>query len=179
MEKKEETRRMAVYVAPIKADYNYGSQVFEYSIVTVDAAGKVRNCSDTDPFSADFDDLIFRCQVSRAISDGKPFAYSCEYRGIHSLDLTRAERCLKMLRKVAKASDKFPVRPESFGQYVQMMARALGITALVQHPKDGGSGWHDETNYITWKAKDIQYVIDAQITAFLAEHGERIMATAI
>ncbi len=156
-----EKEKLAVHVGHVKADYNYGSQVFEYGIVTIDAQSRVRNCSDLYPETADFYDLRFR-----------PFAYSCEYRGVYSVGLREAERMIRVLRKIAKAEDKFLVRPTTFGQYVSMLARSLGITEVVQ---DGqGNGWHDETEHVFWQLKDCQYVIDAQITAFLAEHGERI-----
>ncbi len=167
-----EKEKLAVHVGHVKADYNYGSQVFEYGIVTIDAQSRVRNCSDLYPETADFYDLRFRCQVSKGIDELKPFAYSCEYRGVYSVGLREAERMIRVLRKIAKAEDKFLVRPTTFGQYVSMLARALGITEVVQ---DGqGNGWHDETEHVFWKLSDCQYVIDAQIATFLAEHGERI-----
>ncbi len=173
------TRELAVLIPEhIKQDFGYGHQVFEYSVATVDANTRVRNCSDSDdaPFCA-FADLTFRTQISGNFGDLKPYAFSLEYRGIHSLDLRRAESCIKMLRKIDKASEAFPVRPETFGQYVAMMAKALKITGALQTPENGGR-WHDETQYIRWAAKDIQLLIDRQIGEFIEKHGEAMKDSA-
>ncbi len=178
MEKSKETRKIALMIGKVKADYNYGHQVFQYSLVIVDAAGKVRNCSDSDDFSADFDDLTFRCQVSARTCEGEPYGFSCEYKDIYTLDLRRAERCVKMLRKIEKAGEKFPVHPETFGQFVALLCAALGITGAVQAPEDNRSTWHDETNYKHWKANDIQWLVDRQIADFMTEHGERLASCA-
>ncbi len=159
----------------IRADYHWGTQAFEYGFVTVTTEGnlEVRNPSDYDQDFAPFCDLRFRCQSSGDMNDAKPYAYAIEYRGLSTVNLRDAERMLKMLKRIEKATKSFPVAPETFGQFVQLMCQALKVTHVV---KDGkGNGWHNETEHTTWKVSEIQWLIDRQISEFLEANKEAML----
>jgi len=173
--------RFALHVSQPKPNYNgtHGTQAFEFSIVTINGAGEVRNPSDYEPEQHPYKDLEFRCQISPADhSKFKPYGFSCEYRHVYIVDLRNAEVMCKMLKRIDKASEKWVVRPETFGQYVSLVCQSINITDAV-HARDGTeTGWHNDTEYIYWKAKDIQYLVDRRIAEFVEAHQERMVLAA-
>lgn len=172
-----ETDRVIALMIPwqIKGDYDFGTQAFGYSFATVNTADKVRNVSDHGEL-APFCGLAFRCQASAGMCDGKPYAYSVEFRDVHSVNLAEAERMAKMLKRIEKIERSFPVRPETFGQFVQLVCHGLKVSRVLKEGIKGGRS-HDETEYSNWKPSEIQWLIDSQITEFLAAHGEKMSAT--
>lgn len=173
-EQNRETRKMAVYIPKgFKADFHMsGLQAFMIGFVTVDDAARVRGISGIDDeLFMSFDNLTFRCQVGGSTNDGKPYGYSLEYKDVYSVGLREAERMVKMLRRIDKASESFPVHPETFGQYVSLMCAALKVNMVVQEPADSGRS-HDDTMYTLWKLKDCQWLVDRRIAEFMEQHSE-------
>jgi hypothetical protein len=163
----------------IKADYSFGTQSFEYGFVTVTTEGtlQVRNTS-SDYYSGrfgEFDDLRFRCQASGDMGDGKPYGYGIQYRGLHHVELRDAERMVKMLKKCSAVEKGFPVAPETFGQFVQLLCQGLKVTHVVK--AGAGNGWHDETEYTTWKVSEIQWLVDRQIGDFMEKNKAGMLAS--
>ncbi len=162
----------------IKADYSYGTQSFKYRFVTVDKIqGHVRNpsASDGKPFDG-FDDLSFRCQASSDMCDGKPYGYSIEYHDVGRVEARDAERMTAMFKRLQKIEAAFPVRPETFGQYVALICHGLGVECCIQD-RDGGNGWHHETEHQQWNGTDIQWLVDRQIDTFLTTHADAMAAS--
>lgn len=163
--------RLPRQIAP---DYSWGTQSVQYVFVTVggeDGENAVRNPSDYGKL-APYNNLKFRCQFSADMNEGKPYAYSLEYRDCGGIGLAEVERMAKMLKRIAKITGSFPVQPESFGQFVQLVCLGLKIDLVV---KDGnGNGWHTETEHQTWKVSEIQWLVDRQISEFYTEHKERM-----
>jgi hypothetical protein len=171
MEKKAKSNlKLGVLIAPPKAEY-HGSdiQAYRISIVTINERNEVRNPSDSawgeDAFTAPYASLMFRAQgnVLKA-EERETYGWSLEYREVYSVDLNDAERMVKMLRKIANV--KLPVQPRTYGQFVQMMCRALGITVAVQL-SGKATGWHTEADYAFFGASDIEWMVDRMVTYFL------------
>jgi hypothetical protein len=152
-----------------------GTQAFELDFVTVNDREQVRNCSNSysDDTQAMFADLSFRCQASPDMNDGKPYAYDLCYRHVHTVDTGRCERMLKTLRRIDKAGEKFPVRPETFGQFVAMHCRALGVMKVARCT--GDNGWHNESSHQFWLANDIQWLVDGQVNEFLTANRDAMV----
>ena len=168
----KEKARLAVLIEPIKLDRTYGaeSQGWELSIVAIDPKDeKPRNISrdsyenhETDIF----DDLGIRCHFSWF--DGRFVATSfyTEYRQVYSIDLRVLETLTKGLKKVAKIVASFPIQPESFGQYVCLLAAGFGVKECVR--KYGGLGNRCSSYYLdhTWQVLPIssaQRIIDEEL----------------
>ena len=158
-----------------KPNYTYGgTQSFEYGFVVINEDGGVRNPSDSsiDGDQAKFADLHFRCQITPGMAEDKTYAHGLYYRNVYSVELEDAERMTKMLRRIRKAEENFPVRPESFGQYVQLLCHALGVSGAVKATSEGD--WHSEISYATFRPGEIQWLIDTRIGEFLGEHKVRM-----
>ncbi len=172
MESKDAVK-IALHVSRrIKADYSYRTQTFEYAFVTAEGS-KVRNPSDSYSAQTPFCSLTFYCQASADMNEGKPYAWSLEYRDVGTVDLSRCESMLKTLKAIAKAESKFPVRPETFGQFVALHCAALKVTLAVQDQSEGN--WHNETEHTFWKASDIQWLVDRQVTDFLTANADGML----
>ena len=130
-------------------------------IVRIMETGQIRNPSD-HPFT----DAQFYVQWNGEDDATRPehtYAWSLNYANVYSVDLDKAERMVKFLRKVEKAESKTPIRPTTFGQYVTLMASALGITKLVK-PSSANAGWdYDSGNDSVYPVSDAQYAIDSMI----------------
>ncbi len=161
----------------IKADYSYGTQSFHLGFVTVEKAGpkqgSVRNPSSDGVFFA-FQDLQFRCQASADMCEGKPYAYSIEYHDVGRVEARDAERMTAMFKRLQKIEASFPIRPETFGQYVALVCNGLGVDCAIRDMSAGS--WHNETEHQTWKGTDIQWLVDRQIDTFLTENATAMAA---
>jgi len=142
------------------------STFFELGFVQInDEDGKLDYI--TNPRSAiygesPFTDLVIQAYVSwRRDEFSVSFRDALKYRNVHSIDATRAERMSKLLRKAR--SVKFPVEPETFGQFVVMMCAALGVREAVEpqpgEPYRAGAFYHENLWRIT-PVKDAQARID-------------------
>jgi hypothetical protein len=59
--------------------------------------------------------------------------YHCEYRNLYGgYGLGRLERMQKVMKKIAKIEAGFAVKPQTFGQYVQMIAKGLKMKHYLQ-----------------------------------------------
>ena len=175
MTKQTNDTRIMLFIPPsFKADYSYtGIQAFKFDFVTMDVTGKVRNPSYEHECWAN---LQFRAQVSHQEGE-QPYGYSLAYSQVYSVELREAERMVKMLKKAEKADERFPVRPTSYGQYVQLMCSGLGVHGAVTPMTGNGRGYDDDT-YQTWKLTEIQWLVDRRISEFLETNREHMRAAA-
>lgn len=116
-------------------------------------------------------DLAFHCQATPGMCDDKPYGYSCEYRGVHSVGYGKAQTMLAILKRVDKIVNNPPVRPTTFGQFAQLVAVAIGVTRACQARKES-STLHADAEYIFWKASDIQWLVDQAVDDFLSTHKD-------
>ena len=128
-------------------------------IVAVGEDRKIRNAIDTE-----FDNLALYCQWTDGLNDGKPFAFTVEYRDVYSVDASRAKRMVKLFRKLERVEKNMVVQPTTFGQFCVLMARGLGLTELVKRV-DGQDKYvgMDEGDYRHFSLTEAQYVIDQAI----------------
>ena len=173
MKKEKPETSLALYIPfGIKADYRYGgTQAFKFGFVTVNAQDQVRNCPSDYGEWHEYNSLAFRSQASVDMSEGKAYGYSCEYYDVGNVDLARATAMVGVLKAIGKADESFPVRPATFGQYVQLMCKALGVTRAVQDRSEGNHA-HDETEHTYWRLSDIQWLVDTRVDEFMAKHKE-------
>ena len=127
----------------------------ELPIVEVNQQQQIRNPSETL-----FENFMFRCQWHAKIDEFRPFGFEAEYRSVYAIDLAKAERHVKMLRKVSKVA--FPISPNTFGQWASLMAKHLGITLLLRPTTQRGWSYSDNQHQFL-PASSIQQGIDNAI----------------
>jgi hypothetical protein len=104
-------------------------------IVTINVAERADPCgvqrgtilsnprSDSDPYA----DLVFRSFLSWRTGTFEEVSWDLEYHDIFSVDLARAERMTKLLKRIREALDHLPISPSGFSQYVALLGAAIGI----------------------------------------------------
>lgn len=167
--------RLAVRLQEPKADYSYSDiQTYFFPIVLITPEDKIRNIGNSDwdeerKFACPYADLQFRGQGHVEKQDSVPtYGWSLEYYDLYNVDLRQAERMVKMLRKIEKI--EFPVHPTSYGQYIQMACKAIGITHCVIVDSNRGSSSYDDQEYRIFPIKDAQILVDNLIHSFLEKH---------
>ena len=76
-------------------------------------------------------DLSFRAYFSWSTGELEQISRELQYYDTFSVDLSRAERMLALLRKIRKAQAALPIAPCDFGQYVALLAPSVGIKYIV------------------------------------------------
>lgn len=127
---------------------------------------------DSDPHA----DLGFRAYLSWETGAFKEVGWELEYHNVFSVDLAKAERMLKMLKRVRKAHSDFPIAPSGFAQYVALLGAAIGIKYMVTAENEETErrnhypdGWYrirpirDAQNYVSslLSAFERKYVLEA------------------
>jgi hypothetical protein len=138
----------------IKNSSDYGQ--FSLQIIQVEN-GKIRNPGSDDAF----DNLEFSAQWdSRHLTD-TTYAWQVSYRDVFRVELDNARRMVKTLEKVDKLRAKFPVQPNTFGQYVALVAAGLGLAgAYKESRRSVGSGTYSENDYTEFSLADAGTIID-------------------
>jgi hypothetical protein len=113
--------------------------------VVIDKDGQIRNGIDGWT-----NDLIARAQWNLdKVSEGvRTYGWELEYRAPFAVDLRRAEQMVKTLRRIAKADASLPIRATTFGQWVVLICRALGVKTLVVAKSDGGWSYSENQHHI-------------------------------
>jgi len=75
--------------------------------------------------------LAFRGYLGWATGEVKLIGRELAYYDLFAVDLSRAERMVSLLRKIRAAEAKLPVTPADLGQYVALLAPAVGIRYMV------------------------------------------------
>jgi len=110
----------------------------------------------------EFNDLVMSCQWDDK-SVGT-YAHQISYRDVYRVELRNCERMYKTLKKVDRLTEKFPITPTTFGQFVSLAARSLNIkSGRKESPRSGGHSTYSENQYIELSLSDIQYCIDSII----------------
>lgn len=157
---KKEKETLAVYVQKnaAKRDREYGT--LSLGIVRVEDGGKIRNPGYDHPYN----DLTFDAQW-RVESPTEPtYGWEAKYRNVYSVGLQRAKRMYKTLQKVEKVRGKSLISPTTFGQYVALMAHALGINKVIRQRTPSGNGDYDGGEYSTYGLDMAQTIIDGLIS---------------
>lgn len=96
------------------------------------------------------------------------YAFELEYRHIHAVDLSKAERMARTLRKVEDRLEKLraeygPTR--SFGQWARLVAMALGAEKFAMKVRDR-SATYAENEWHLYSLNEAVDVIDGRIEAW-------------
>lgn len=134
---------------------NYGK--LEIRIVDI-TDGKVRNPDSDSPYR----DLTFRVQWDKDNQD-RTYGWEVRYRDAFIIGLREAERMVKMLRKIESIEQKLPVRPQTFGQYVGLIAAGLKLDSAKKVAKGETSSYYPEMSFQDWKLSEAGWLIDSMI----------------
>jgi hypothetical protein len=80
-------------------------------------------------------DLSFRAYFVWSTGELQQIGLELQYYDTFSVDLSRAERMVALLRKIRKAQARLPITPCDFGQYVALLGPSVGIKYIVT-PED-------------------------------------------
>lgn len=119
-------------------------------IVVVYENGCVRNCS-WDPFGDDqhgsLADLRISCQGEGDSREKGVYAWDAEFHPTGGIDLARAKAMHKVLEAIQRKTqqmDKEWGRPQTYGQYVLRIAKAIGAKEMIrQGPHCRGRSYED------------------------------------
>lgn len=106
------------------------------------------------------------------------YGWEIEYHNVYSVDIRRSKQMFKTLTAVAKTMEKMRNQegnPQTFGQYVNRFARAIGASYLIVWD-DSHKSFYSERTYKMWGLADIPYIVDRIIAEFhdkYAAEGER------
>jgi hypothetical protein len=78
-----------------------------------------------------FHGLTFSCQWDSNLPVGETYAWNVRYRNVGVVELKRAQHMAEMLEKIQRAEKSLPSRPRSFGEYVAVMTKGLGLKSDV------------------------------------------------
>ena len=131
--------RFAVLIEEPKLDTSYSASgcVWELSVVRVDPAKEEpRNC-DRDswerPEERIFEDMKIRCYISWYGGKWETArSFTVEYKNVYTVDSNAVKILSAGLARVEKIVKSFPVQPETFGQYVCLLASRLGVKELIR-----------------------------------------------
>ena len=154
MLKTEVKPRLAVMIEPCKVDQSYGSTSgsWNLSIVKIDPKDeKPRNCS-RDDYDSDathmFDDLAIRGHFSWYDGKFTIGGFYVEYLNVYSIDLRVLETLARGLKRCEKIRAGFPITPETFGQFVCLLAAGLGVKECVRKWGEVGARNRDSWSYL-------------------------------
>jgi hypothetical protein len=109
------------------------------------------------------------------------YGWGIEYRNAYSVDLRRAKQMLKTLAAVDKTMEKMRTQegnPQTFGQFVNRFARAIGASYLIVWDPSHKSFFYSERTYKSWKLADIPFTVDRMIAEFHGKHAAEHVQTA-
>ncbi len=161
--------RFAVLIDAPKLDTSYNSMgsIWELEIVRIDPGKEEpRNCARDNwdrPEERIFDDMKIRCYVSWY--DGKFTAQpsGVEYRNVYSVDMNCVKILSDGLKRVGKIVESFPCQPETFGQYVCLVASGLGVKEMIRkspHESRQCGSMYSDYQWQTLPLTSAQRVID-------------------
>ena len=145
--------------------------------------GQIRNFSDSwgdEGLPYHLADLRVRCFYTvkdRQVKD--VFGWKVEYHP-HAVDLARAEKMIKTLRKIERKLEAISAqwgRPESFGEFVQRVLKVIGADGMVRRIGDArGASWsYDGSKWGSVRLVDVKF----EILSELADYQESIKAAAV
>lgn len=130
----KDTERLYMIVRTEVGDFMAGSR---FAHVTV----AFTSLRDAKPYGLDSHgdnralcDLVVNAQFSTTDSLEGPYGWRVEYRSVYTADLREVERMVKALRKVERGLERIRDNEgdaESFGQYVNRVARVLKVAGLI------------------------------------------------
>ena len=151
----------------VQQSRDIGTIALSFVEVRVNEAGfdEVRNPQSDDYSGSPYADLQFHAQWNtdrgETYAANCTYAHDCYYSAPYNVKRRRTERMLKMLKKIESATEKFPVHPASFGQYVVLLCQGLGIKRLCV--TENSRGWHNENTHTFAPITEAQRKIDCAI----------------
>jgi hypothetical protein len=135
---------------------------------TTDGLDKLQWISDYTSTGLMFNNLRFRAQWNRDRKDRGVYGWQLHIDNADVNNSRTAEAHLYIMRKIEKVREGFPVRPETFGQFVTLLCLGLGIKTFLRvgERKTGVHSWSSLHEYYYDKNKvgdDLQTLIDREI----------------
>jgi hypothetical protein len=167
----QEKYELALYLSEVKRDkpdgYSKpGATISLYFVKVSTTSNKIRNTSGYfDDFNA-FSDLEFNARIGVQFG---VYAERIEYVNVYTVDLPKSEQMAKMFKRISRIQAKLPFRPQSFGQFVVMIADALGCKQVIQCMDSTRFSDYDEREHRFWTLKEGQGVIDHVASTVLDE----------
>lgn len=148
-----ETIGVLIDSKPINRDRQYGT--IRLNLVRVDGE-KITNPDWESPFC----DLQFNAQWDASDPEKPVYGWDIEYRQPYGVSLPRARKMYKTLRTIERAREKFPVTPLTFGQYVSLISKALGIKYIVRETEGLRDGNYSSGKHQILKIDYVQGFVD-------------------
>jgi len=151
----------------VERSRDIGTIALGFVEVRTEEAGfeEVRNPQSDDYSGSPYADLQLHAQWNmdrgETYADNCTYAHDCYYSNLYNVKLRRSERMVKMLKKIAQVTEKFPVHPATFGQYVVMLCAGLGVKRLCI--TENSRGWHNENSHTFAPITEAQRKIDSAI----------------
>lgn len=162
--------RLVVLFNPwTRGEHDYGDSTnYRFHILHVDPKDeKPRNCSRSGAWEAPgteiFDDLELSVYISWFNGQFSANSFSVRYHGYMFVDMADAENMLKGLKKASKVWKAFPIQPQSFGQFVVLMAGGFGVKECCRVRHDGHTGMYTDSEWQYLPLSYIQHWIDEEI----------------
>lgn len=134
---------------------------FEIGFRKISFARKPRRPDYESCFSC----LTFSCQWDSNGLVTETYGWTLSYRNAGDVGLKRAQRMAEMLGKIQKAEKSLPSRPQSFGEYVALMAKGLGFKSDVMAFRKGDDTVETQSvgNYPPLNALELQDFVNQLI----------------
>jgi len=167
-EEKKAAPRLVVYLSKWKPEqYDTDSSCYRIHILYVEEDGKPRNCSRSGEYHAPgtgmFEDFEMSCHMTWRDGQFTASSFETRYHGYMYVELKDAEVMLKTLKRAAKISDAFPVRPQTFGQYVALMASGFGVKECCKESHESNTGFYTDSEWLYLPLHYAQGWIDEEI----------------
>lgn len=156
---KKTTEKFALLLRNKNRDIRHGDIYGKIEISIVDISEGVRNPGSEHAFN----DLSFRAQWD--IDGGtRTYGWEAAYRDVYIVRLAEAKRMFSTLQKIEKAYLRAKVKPLTFGQYVTVVALALGIKHVKKESiRSPDVLTYSEREFQDWSISDAAFLIDGQI----------------
>lgn len=170
--KQPKAPRLVLYFQPWKPQqYDTHDSTYSLSILRVDPRDdKPRNCSRTGAWDAPgtemFDDLAISCLLQWSNGKFSADCFDVTYRGYMVLSLMDLEVMRKGLKRIEKIRAAFPCRPQTFGQFAQMLCMGLGVKEICRETRANHTGFYTDNEY--------QYLPISYAQGFIDEEIERV-----
>jgi hypothetical protein len=127
--------KFALLIDTSRVDSPCRGEFGTWDIRFVDISNGVDNLDYPDKWDATgkvFLDLAFHVQWTRNSEDKQTYAWRLSYDSTSVDSVEIAEAHLLMMKRIAKARQEQIVSPKTFGQFVTLLARGIGVKTFVR-----------------------------------------------
>lgn len=131
---------------------------------------------DDDLATSCWDSYRITCQGSNDKRTDGVYAWEGEFEDIGSLNLMRAEKCVKALKHVRSAMERIAKdwgRPASFGQFCLHQAKAIGAAGVYLVKEGDRRHCWDEMDLISYTVTEGASAIDWKIDRWRHDDGQQ------